>query len=200
MQVKKQQLKPNLKQQTGWNLGKEYVKAVFLSPCLFNLYAKYIMWNAELDESNAGIKMVRRNINNFRSTDDITQMVESKEELKSLLMRMKEESEKAGLKLNMKKSNIMASGPISSVQFSRSVVSNSLQLHGLQHARPPCSSPTPRIYPNSCPLSWWCHPTISSSVVPFSSCLQSFPASQSFQIAAERRCPMSKVRQTPVKW
>ena len=65
-------------------------------------------------------------------------------------------------------------------EFSRSIVSDSLQPHGLEHARPPCPSPTPRIYSNSCPLSQWCHPTISSSVVPFSSCLQSFPASQSF--------------------
>ena len=70
----------------------------------------------------------------------------------------------------------------SSVQFSHSVMSNSLQPHGLQHAMPPCPSPTPRVYPNSCPLSQWCHPTISSSVFPFSSCLQSFPASESFQI------------------
>ena len=68
---------------------------------------------------------------------------------------------------------------ISSVQFSRSVVSDSLQPHGLQHSRPPCPLPTPRVYSNSCPLSWWCHPTISSSVVPFSSCLQSFPESGS---------------------
>ena len=66
------------------------------------------------------------------------------------------------------------------VQFSRSVVSDSLQPHGLQHARPPCPSPTPRVYSNSCPLTQWCHPTISSSVVPFSSSLQSFPASGSF--------------------
>ena len=71
----------------------------------------------------------------------------------------------------------------SSLQFSRSVVSNSLQPHGLQHARPPCPSPTPRVHSNSCPLSWWYHPTISSSVVPFSSCLQSFPASGSFPIS-----------------
>ena len=70
--------------------------------------------------------------------------------------------------------------PISSVQFSLSVVSNSLQPHKPQHARPPCPSPTPRVYPNSCPLSRWCHPAISSSVIPFSSCLQSFPASESF--------------------
>ena len=69
----------------------------------------------------------------------------------------------------------------SSVQFSCSVVSNSLWPHEPQHARPPCPSPTPRVYPNSCPLSKWCHPTISSSVVPFSSCPQSFPASGSFQ-------------------
>ena len=69
----------------------------------------------------------------------------------------------------------------SSVQFSRSDVSDSLQPHELQHSRPPCPSPTPRVYPNSRPLSRWCHLTISSSVVPFSSCLQSFPASGSFQ-------------------
>ena len=70
-----------------------------------------------------------------------------------------------------------------SVQFRRSVVSNSLRPHGLQHARPPCPLPTPRVYSNSCPLSQWCHPTISSSVVPFSSCPQSFPASGPFQIS-----------------
>ena len=70
---------------------------------------------------------------------------------------------------------------LSSVQFSRSVMSDSLQPHELQHARPPCPSPTPGVHPNTCPLSWWCHPTISSSVIPFSSCPQSFPASGSFQ-------------------
>ena len=70
-----------------------------------------------------------------------------------------------------------------SVQFSRSVMSNSLQPHGLQHTRPPCPSPTPRVYSNSCPFSWWCHPTISSSVILFFSCLQSFPASGSFQMS-----------------
>ena len=70
-----------------------------------------------------------------------------------------------------------------SVQFSCSVMSDSLWLHGLQHTRPPCPSPTPRVYPNSCPLSRWCHSTISSSVIPFSSCLQSFPASGSFQMS-----------------
>ena len=70
-----------------------------------------------------------------------------------------------------------------SVQFTRLVVSNSLQPHEPQHARPPCPSPTPRVYPNSCSLSQWCHPTISSSVIPFSSCPQSFPASGSFQMS-----------------
>ena len=70
-----------------------------------------------------------------------------------------------------------------SVQFSRSVVSDSLRPHGLQHARPPCPSPTPRAYSNSCPLSWWCHRTISSSVIPFSSCVQSFPALGSFPMS-----------------
>ena len=70
-----------------------------------------------------------------------------------------------------------------SVQFSRSVVSDSLRPHGLQHTRPPCPSPTPGVYSNSCPLSWWCHATISSSVIPFSSCPQSFPGSESFQMS-----------------
>ena len=71
----------------------------------------------------------------------------------------------------------------SSVQFSRSVVSDSLWPHELQHARPPCPSPTPRVYPNPCPSSWWCHPAISSSVIPFSSCPQSFPALGSFPMS-----------------
>ena len=70
-----------------------------------------------------------------------------------------------------------------SVQFSHSVVSDSLQPHESQHARPPCPSPTPRVYPNSCPLSWWCHPAISFSIIPFSSCPQSFPASGSFPMS-----------------
>ena len=74
-------------------------------------------------------------------------------------------------------------GVLSSVQFSRSIVSNSLRPHELQHTRPPCPSPTPRVYSNSCPLSWWCHPTILSSIVHFSSPLQSFPASGSLQMS-----------------
>ena len=98
-------------------------------------------------------------------------------------MRVKEESEKAGLKLNSQKTKIVASSPISSVQFSRSTVSDSLWPHGLQYTRSPYPSPAPRACSNSCPLSWWYHPTISSSVVPFSSSLQSFPASGSFQMS-----------------
>ena len=85
-----------------------------MSPCLFNLYAEYIIRNAGLEEAQAGIKIARRNINNLRYTDDITLMAESKEELKSLLMTGKEESEKFGLKLNIQKTKIMASGPITS--------------------------------------------------------------------------------------
>ena len=75
-------------------------------------------------------------------------------------------------------------GLFSSVWFSHSAVSDSLRPHGLQHARPPCPSPTPRAYSNSCPSSHWCHPTISSSVIPFSSCLQSFPASESYPMSS----------------
>ena len=85
-----------------------------LSPCLFNLYAEYIMRNTGLDEAQAGIKIAERNINNLRYTDDTTLMAESEEELKSLLMKVKEESGKVGLKLNIQKTKIMASGCISS--------------------------------------------------------------------------------------
>ena len=86
----------------------------FLSPCLFNLYAEYIMRNAGLEEAQAGIKIAGRNINNLRYADATTLMLESEEELKSLFMEVKEESEKVGLKLNIKKPKIMASGPITS--------------------------------------------------------------------------------------
>ena len=96
MQVKKQQFEPDMEQQTSSRLGKEYVKAVLLSPCLFNLCAEYIMRNAGLDEAQAGVKIARRNINNHRYADDNTLMAESKE-IKSLLMKVKEEREKAGL-------------------------------------------------------------------------------------------------------
>ena len=96
MQVKKQQLEPDMEQRTGSKLGKQYDKAV-LSPCLSNLYAEYIIQNARLDESQAGIKIARRNINNLRYADDTTLKEESEEELKSLLVKVKEESEKVGL-------------------------------------------------------------------------------------------------------
>ena len=85
-----------------------------LSLCLFNLYAEYITWNARLDEVQAGIKIAERNINNLRYADDTTLMAESEEVLKSLLMKMKKESEKVGLKLNIQKTKIMATGPITS--------------------------------------------------------------------------------------
>ena len=88
-----------------------------MSPCLFNLYAEYIMWNTGLDESQAGIKTAGRNINNLRYADDTTLMAESKEEVKNLLMRVKDENEKAGLKLNIQKTEIMASDPITSWQI-----------------------------------------------------------------------------------
>jgi len=110
---------------TDWfQIGKGVHQGCILSPCLFNLYAEYIMRNAGLEEIQGGIKIA-----------------------------------------------------------SRSVVSNSLQPHESQHARPPCPSPTPRVHPNSCPSSWWCHPAISSSVIPFSSCPQSLPASESFPMS-----------------
>ena len=111
------------------------------------------MQNAGLDEAQAGIKIAGRNINKLRYTDDTTLMAESEEELKSLLMKVKEESEKFGLKLNIQKTNIMVSGPIRSDQISRSVVSDSLQPHESQHARPPCPSPTPGVHSDSRPSS-----------------------------------------------
>ena len=103
-----------MEQQTGSKLEKEYVKAVLLLPCSFNLYAENIMRNAGLDEAQAGIKIAGRNINSLRYADDTTLMAQSEEELKSLLMKVKEESEKVGLKLNIQKTKIMASGPITS--------------------------------------------------------------------------------------
>ena len=114
MQVRKQQLESNMEQQTGSKLGMEYVKARILSLCLFNLYAEYIIRNTGLEEAQAGIKIARRNINNLRYADNTTLMAESEEELKSLMMKVKEESEKADLKLNIQKRKIMASGSITS--------------------------------------------------------------------------------------
>ena len=103
---------------TDWfQIGKGVRQGCVLSPCLFNLYAEYIMRNTRLDETQTGIKIAKRNINNLRYADDTTLMAESEEELKSLLMKVKEESEEVGLKLNIQKTKIMASSPITPWQI-----------------------------------------------------------------------------------
>ena len=103
---------------TDWfQIGKGVHQGCILSPCLFNLYAEYIMRNARLDETQAEIKIAGRNINNLRYADDTTLMAESEEELKSFLMKVKKESENVGLKLNIQKTKTMASGPITSWQI-----------------------------------------------------------------------------------
>ena len=109
MQVRKQQLELNMEQQT---IRKGVRQGYILSPCLFNIYVEYIMRNAGLDEAQAGIKIARKNINNLRYADDTTLMAEREEKLKNLLMKVKEESEKVGLKLNIQKTKIIASGTI----------------------------------------------------------------------------------------
>ena len=111
MQVKKQQLEPDMEQRIGSKLEKEYIKAVYYHPA-YLICAEYIMQSAGLDEGQAGIKIARRNFNNLRYADDTSPVAESEKELKSLLMKVKEESEKPGLKLNNQKMKIMASGPI----------------------------------------------------------------------------------------
>ena len=105
---------------TDWfPIGKRVHQGCILSLCLFNLCAEYFMRNAGLEEAQAGIKITGRNINNFRNADDTTLMAESEEELKSLLMKVKEESEKVGLKLNIQKTKIIASGPITTWEIDR---------------------------------------------------------------------------------
>ena len=116
MQVKKQQLELDM-EQDWFQIGKAIHQGFILLPCLFNFYAEYIMQNVRLDEAQAGIKVARRNINNFRYAEDTTLMAESEEELKSLLVKVKEESEKAGLKLNIQRTKIMTSSPITSWQI-----------------------------------------------------------------------------------
>ena len=117
MQVKKQQLESCKEQLIGSILRKEYARAVYCHPvCLTYIYTKHIMRNARLDKLQAGIKIDRRNIHSLRYADDTTLMAESEEELKNLLMRVKEEIERAGLKVNIKKTKIMASGPLTSCQ------------------------------------------------------------------------------------
>ena len=105
-----------------FQVGKRGCQGCILSLCLFNLYVEYIMRNTELEEAQAGIKIAKRNINNLRNADDTPLMAESKEELKSLLMKVKEESEKVGLKLNTQKTKIMASSPITSWEIDREIV------------------------------------------------------------------------------
>ena len=107
---------------TDWFHGKRVCQGYILSPCLFNLYAEYIMKNAGLEEAQAGIKIAGRNISNLRYADDITLVAESEEELKSLLMKVKKESEKVGFKLNIQKTKIMASGPITSWEIDEKTV------------------------------------------------------------------------------
>ena len=119
MQVRKQQLDPELNTQTSSKSGKECIKAIYCNPA----YLTYLMWNAGLDETQAGIKIARRNINNLRYADDTTLTAESKE-LKSLLMQVKEESENVGLKLNIQKTKIMASSPTTSWQIDGETVAD----------------------------------------------------------------------------
>ena len=119
MQIKKQQFR-TVHGTTDWfQIGKGVHQSCILSPCLFNFYAEYSMQNAGLDDSQAAIKIAGRNINNLRCADDTTLMAESKEELKSLLMKVKEESEKAGLKITIQKTKIMTSSPITLWQIDR---------------------------------------------------------------------------------
>ena len=116
VQVKKQELEPDMEQQTRFKIGKGVHRVCISTPCLFNLYAEYVIQNSRLDESQGGIKIAKRNINHLRCADDTTLMAEI-EGLKSLLMKVKEESGKAGLKLNIQKTKIMASSPITSWQI-----------------------------------------------------------------------------------
>ena len=125
---------------TDWfQIGKGVRQGCILSPCLFNLYAEYIMRNAGLEETQAGIKMAGRNINNLRYADDTTLMAESEEEVKSLLMKVKEVSEKVGLKLIIQKTKIMASGPITSWEIDGETVSDFIILRSKITADGDCS-------------------------------------------------------------
>ena len=122
---------------TDWfQIGKGLRQGCILSPCLFNLYAEYIMRNAGLDETQVGIKTVGRNLNNLWYADDTTHSAESKKELKSFLMKVKEESENFGLKLNIQNTKIMASGPISSVQLSSVAQSCPALCDPMNHSTP----------------------------------------------------------------
>ena len=125
---------------TDWyQIGKGVRQGCILSPCLFNFYAEYIMRNAGMDEAQAGIKIAGRNINNLRYADDTTLMAESGEELKSLLMKVKKESEKVGLKLNIQKTKVMASNPITSWQIDGETMANFIFLCSKITANGDCS-------------------------------------------------------------
>ena len=125
---------------TDWfQIGKGVPQGCILSPCLFNLYAEYIMRNAGLNEAQTGIKITGRNINNLRYADDTTLMAESEEDLKSLLMKVKEESEKVDLKLNIQKTKIMASSPITSWQIDGETVADFIFLGSKITADGDCS-------------------------------------------------------------
>ena len=133
MQVRKQQLERH--GTTDWfQIGQGVRQGCMLSPCLFDLYAEYIMKNAGLEEAQAGIKISGRNINNLTYADNTTLVAENKEELKSLLMKVKEESKNVGLKLNIQETKIMASGPITSWQIDgETVETDRLYFWGLQN-------------------------------------------------------------------
>ena len=141
---------------TDWfQIGKGVHQGCILSPCLFNFYAEYIMRNAELEEAQARIKIAGRNINNLRYADDTTLMTESKEELKSLLMKVKEESEKVGLKLNIQKTKIMASGPITSWQIDGETVADFIFLGFKITAKGGCSHEIKGHFYSLEGLPWW---------------------------------------------
>ena len=179
MQVKKQHLEPDMKQWTGSKLGKELVKAV----CCHPAYLTYMQSTSCEMPGWMKQKLESRFLGEMWTNSGMLMKppLWQKARTKEPLVESEEESEKVGVTLNIQKIKIMASRPISSLQFSHSVESNSLWPHGRQHGRLPCSSPTPRVYYNSCLLSQWCHTTISCSVIPFSSHLQYFPASGYFQ-------------------
>ena len=120
-------------EQDWLQIGKGVCQGCTLSPCLFNLYAEYIMRNAGLEEAQAGIKIAGRNTNNLRYADDTTLMAESEDELKSLLMKVEEESEKVDVKVNIQKTKIMASGPISSWEMGRQWKQCQTLFFGLQN-------------------------------------------------------------------
>ena len=168
---------------TEWfQIGKGERQGCILSPCLFNFYVEYIMRNAGLEETQAGIKIAWRNINNLRYADDTTLMAESEEELKSLLIKGKEESERVDHSLTFRK--LRSWHLVPSVQFS-SVAQSCPTLCDPMN----CNTPGLPIH-HQLPefiqthdVSRWCHPAISSSVIPFSSCRQSLPASGSFPMS-----------------